>query len=136
VTGRETEQVREVEPEPEPESEPEPQRRPERVARAAPEEPAAAEVIAGGVRTVRIDLSFEQDSWVEIYDARDARLMYAMGRAGSSRSVEGEPPLRVFLGYAGGVTVRVDGKPFELTGANRRGDTARFIVRAVEDGGR
>ena len=75
-----------------------------------------------------VAFSFSQDSWIEVYDATGARLLYAMGRAGSTRNLSGEPPLRVFLGLVGAVEVRVGGEPFAIPPQRIRGNVARFVI--------
>jgi len=51
-----------------------------------------------------------------------------MGRAGSTRRVSGEPPLRVFLGLARAVDVRVGGEAFVVPQERIRRDVARFVI--------
>ena len=55
---------------------------------------------------VRLAVRFNQDSWVEIYDAHGATLYHDFGGAGSERHVRGAAPLRVLLGNPDGVTLR------------------------------
>ncbi len=127
----------EPEPEPEPElAQPQPQPQPQSVATApaasAPSSPpvASSPAVASPVDAVLLDVAFafSQDSWIEVYDATGARLLYAMGRAGSIRNVSGEPPLRVFLGLAGAVEVRVGGEDFTIPPQRIRGNVARFVI--------
>jgi cytoskeleton protein RodZ len=92
---------------------------------ASPSRAASTPVQA---RTLDVSFSFDEDSWVEVYDATGARLLYAMGRAGSTRRVSGEPPLRVFLGLARAVDVRVGGETFVVPQERIRRDVARFVI--------
>lgn len=77
---------------------------------------------------VRTRLVFEQESWAEVTDADAQRLYFDLARAGSEITVEGRPPLTVFLGNAPGVRVFVDGARFDHTPFTRRGNVARFRV--------
>ena len=63
-----------------------------------------------------------------MYDARGERLFYDVASAGSVQSVQGRPPLRVVLGNAGAVAVRVDGQPREIPAGAVSGEGARFVV--------
>lgn len=98
----------------------------------AADEPAASATILPGVLDVAF--SFSQDSWIEVYDATGARLLYAMGRAGSTRNVSGEPPLRVFVGLVGAVEVRVGGEVFAIPAQRIRGNVARFVIEGRNPG--
>ncbi len=77
---------------------------------------------------VRMRLEFEQESWAEVTDADAQRLYFDLARAGSSVTVEGRPPLTVFLGNAPGVRVFVDDERFDHGPFTRRGNVARFRV--------
>ena len=116
-------------PEPEPQSEPPTQTRATQRDQVAPE-------LRGGLSTrlsspdeVRVTLSFEGESWVEVYDANRAKLIYDMGESGTRRSVSGPGPLQVFLGKAVDVEVMVNGRPYAVPRVSRLG-TARFYVDA------
>ena len=90
---------------------------------AAP--PVSASAIPPGVAhlVVRIRVS----SWLEIYDRNGERLHYATGRAGEVIDVRGAEPLQVLIGFAEGVNVEYNGRPFELTRHTVRG-VARFTL--------
>lgn len=90
----------------------------------------APEPIAGALR---LELEFDEDSWADVADARGERLVYGLMRAGDSASVAGEPPVSVLLGNAAGVRLAVDGEPFAIPAASRRGDLAEFVVDAFEN---
>jgi cytoskeleton protein RodZ len=81
--------------------------------------------------TARLTVYFSEDSWTEVYDATEQRLVSRVGKAGDSRTVEGVPPFRVVLGYAPGVNLEYNGKPIDISGQGR-GQVARFKVG--EDG--
>jgi cytoskeleton protein RodZ len=105
---------------------------------AAPESPAAVtmppavpsdEVRAAPAR-VRIGMSFTSDSWVEIYDSANQRVFFDMGTTGTSRAVSADAPLRVFLGYADGVSLELNGEAVAVPVEVRRGNLAEFSLDA------
>jgi cytoskeleton protein RodZ len=103
---------------------------PPQLSEATPEaapETSPGEELAG---LVTVDLAFNDDSWVEVRDPAGQRLIYRLGRAGERRSIQGRPPLRVFLGNADGVSVVVDNQPFSIPADRRLGNTARFVIEA------
>ncbi|UCC14140.1 MAG: helix-turn-helix domain-containing protein [Gammaproteobacteria bacterium] len=79
--------------------------------------------------TARIAFVFKEDSWIEVYDADGRRLAYQTGRKGTRRTLAGAPPFTVSLGYAPGVEVLLDERPFEIPVVSMRGNTARFTTR-------
>jgi cytoskeleton protein RodZ len=66
-------------------------------------------------------------SWVEIYDRNGERLYYATGQAGDVVDVRGAEPLQVLVGFAEGVNVEYNGRPFALAPHIARG-VARFTL--------
>jgi cytoskeleton protein RodZ len=101
-------------------------------AKVAAKEPAPAPKLSTGGR-VRMAIKFNQDSWMEIYDARGVTLYHDFGGAGSERHVSGAGPVRVLLGNPDGVTLEVDGHPVALRPAAESGRPQRFLL---DDGGR
>jgi cytoskeleton protein RodZ len=91
-------------------------------------QPRKPEPAAPPARAVRLRLELSNDSWVEIYDSRGARLFYDVASAGSVQSVEGRPPLRVVLGNSAGVAVVVDDERREIPAGAIDGEGARFVV--------
>lgn len=97
----------------------------------AVEESSAAEATAQvAPDTKRVTVLFNRESWIEAYDARGRRLVYEMGAAGSERTLIGVPPVEIFLGFADGVEILVDGEPFALQNARRRGNTAQITIES------
>jgi cytoskeleton protein RodZ len=88
---------------------------------------AAAGKDAASVR-VRLAIRFNQDSWIEVYDAHGATLFHDFGGAGSERRVSGTAPLRVLLGNPDGVTVELNGHPVALKPAAESGRPQRFLL--------
>jgi cytoskeleton protein RodZ len=101
-------------------------------ARSATPAPQRIEKTGAGENTerVRVRMRFAADSWVEIYDASEQRVFFDMGATGTSRTVAAEAPLRVFLGFADGVQLELDGRPVALPAQVRRGNLAEFTIDA------
>ncbi len=97
-------------------------------AAALEEVPDAEPPLKVAQTTKMVTVSFNRESWIEAYDARGQRLIYEIGEAGSQRTLTGEPPVEIFLGYADGVDILVDGEPFPLQNARRRGNTAQITI--------
>lgn len=89
----------------------------------APEESAPTEA---EVTTVLLKLRYQDDCWTEVRDARGRQLVYRLAKAGSEQEVSGTPPFSVYLGYAPGVSVEVDGKPVALSAIVGSSTVARF----------
>jgi cytoskeleton protein RodZ len=94
---------------------------------AAPGTVAPADA-AAGARTVDVTLKFSADSWVEVYDAKGARLFYDIGAANSARKLTGMAPLRVIFGNAPGVSLDVNGKAAPVPATAVHDDTAQFVI--------
>ncbi len=101
-----------------------------------------AEEFGQGVRTAvtatdiqqigKLKLQFADASWVEIRDAKNQRLVHESFNPGRILQLEGTPPFRVFLGNAAGVSMEINGKPFDIT-PHQTGLYARFVVGAQEE---
>jgi cytoskeleton protein RodZ len=88
--------------------------------------PVEAAPIAGVPTS--LTLRFTEECWVEVSDAQ-RRLLYGLEKPGAEVQLEGVPPFRIFLGHAAGVTMELNGSPFEVPrGATRAGKTARFGI--------
>lgn len=72
-------------------------------------------------------ISSEEDSWIEISDAEQKRVMYRLLRGGSSHQVEGIAPFKVLLGYAQGVEITINGQSFDIAPHIVK-NSARFSV--------
>lgn len=106
---------------------------------AEPEESAAPiatfDALAVGMKSELI-LVFTEDSWVEVKDARDQRLVYRLAKAGSTRSVTGVAPFVVQLGYAPGVSIMYNGEDYDMSKyANRRSVRLRIGEAGDRNGG-
>lgn len=89
------------------------------------------EIKVGQGKTVRttIIVRARAASWADIRDANGTRLLYENVAAGRSVTLEGTPPIKVFLGNASGIEMIVDGAPYDFS-AHKRGMTARFSIEA------
>jgi cytoskeleton protein RodZ len=74
-------------------------------------------------------LRTEQESWAEVRDSHDSRLLYESVPAGRTLKIEGEAPLSVFLGNADGVKVEYNGRPYDIS-RHKRGLVARCTLGA------
>ncbi len=91
------------------------------VASIAPEPPPPA------VQSLdQLIISSEQESWIEVVDAEQTRVVYRLFLAGHSHQVEGKAPFEVLLGYAPGVELRVNGQLFDITPYIVSDNSARF----------
>jgi cytoskeleton protein RodZ len=72
------------------------------------------EALAMGMKS-ELTLVFRDDSWAEVKDAREQRLVYRLGKAGSTRTVTGVAPFAVQLGYVQGVDILYNGGAYDLS---------------------
>ena len=74
-----------------------------------------------------LTLYFTEESWVDVRDSRNERLLYRLGKAGMSHTVSGLAPFNVRLGFVNGVSIMFNGESHDLSRfANRK--SARFLV--------
>lgn len=99
---------------------------PSPVARDPAPAQAPTPATAGGPR-VKLVLVTTQDSWAEVRDGKQNKLLYETVAAGRTVVLEGAAPLSVFLGNVEGVGVEFNGKPYD-TAPHRRGPIARFTL--------
>ena len=84
------------------------------VARAAPAEIRASLVLYA-----------DEESWIDVRDAMQNKLIYETVSAGRRVVLGGAVPLKLFIGNAPGVRVEFNGKPYDFS-AYKRGLIARF----------
>jgi cytoskeleton protein RodZ len=100
-------------------------------ATAAPATAAAAVPVAVTPDTqVHLALKFAEASWIKIWDAHDAALVDGLMASGTSRTVDGTPPLRLVIGNARAVGLAVNGQVVSLDSMVRRRGDARIAVDA------
>ena len=83
-----------------------------------------------GVGKARLRLSFSADSWVDVHDAAGHRLYAGSGRANSVKTIAGDAPLKVYLGFASGVQVEVNSRVVAIGPQFVTGDVAHFDAGA------
>jgi cytoskeleton protein RodZ len=96
----------------------------------APETVAAVPApapLAPNAPVSQLVLYVHEDSWADVRDAQQRRLLYETIPAGRVVSVDGVAPLSVFLGNVDGVTVEFNGQPYD-TARHKRGQVARFTL--------
>lgn len=79
-----------------------------------------------GVRS-RVVISAQEDSWADIRDAQQNKLLYETILAGRVVTLEGVAPFSVFLGNVDGVRIEFNGKPYDPS-RHKRGQVARFTL--------
>ena len=83
---------------------------------------------AASAGATRLALQFSALSWVEVSDASGRRLLQGLYAAGSTRTLSGAAPLRVILGNAPAVALRVNDQPVRLGGLVRHDGSARLLI--------
>ncbi len=84
------------------------------------------EIPPGATRS-RLVLRAQQESWADVRDAHENKLLYENIPAGRSIAIEGVGPFNVFLGNADGVQVEFNGKNYDVS-QYKRGQVARFML--------
>ena len=91
------------------------------------EEPETTEApAAGDVR--QLQLTFNEQSWTEIFDANNQRIFVGLQEAGTTASVEGDPPFRMTIGNATGVELIWRGEAVDLAARAGANNVARFTL--------
>jgi len=83
---------------------------------------------AAGAGEAQLALRFSAVSWVAVYDGSGRRLDEGLHAPDTTRTITGAPPLRVVIGNADGVAVRLNGQKVALEGLVHRDGTARFLL--------
>ena len=92
---------------------------------AESEQTAAAEQTAN---TNVLELTFNEQSWTEIFDATNQRVFVGLQTPGTSTTGEGEPPFRLTVGNATGVELRYQGEEVDLPARAGANNVARFTL--------
>lgn len=87
--------------------------------------PEAKPILTGP--RVQLVLQTAEESWADIRDARQVKLLYENVAAGRTVTLEGVAPVNVYLGNPAGVRLDFNGKTID-TARYRRGVTARFTL--------
>jgi cytoskeleton protein RodZ len=96
---------------------------------------ALANASGGGVPATsaaqaQLDVKFYGVSWAQVTDAAGRRLFEGLNAPDSTRTLSGTPPLRIIIGNAPGVTVRLNGTRIAVDDLVRRDGSARFQLDA------
>lgn len=83
-------------------------------AQAQPVSRALPPVTPMAASLARLEFDFGQQSWVEVRDQADQRLMAQLNPAGTRQAIIGQPPLSLVVGNASAVTITYNGKPVNL----------------------
>jgi cytoskeleton protein RodZ len=82
---------------------------------ASPEaEAAALAVRLAALPRKHLTLRVNDESWVEVYDARGMRLQFGFAHAGSAKELTGTPPFRLVLGNSSAVELALEGAAVSL----------------------
>ncbi|KAA0020973.1 DUF4115 domain-containing protein [Salinicola corii] len=90
--------------------------------------PSDDEATPAATSTNTLSLTFNEESWTEIYDANDDRIFSGLQSAGSQASAEGDPPFRLTIGNASGVRLRYRGESVDLSQYTGGNNVARFTL--------
>ncbi|WP_404376820.1 RodZ domain-containing protein [Vreelandella aquamarina] len=97
------------------------------VTEAPAEEVAETEPAATATPNL-LELTFNEQSWTEIFDANNQRVFVGLQAPGTTASVEGEPPFRLTIGNATGVELRYQGEVVNLAERAGANNVARFTL--------
>ncbi|KZN35119.1 hypothetical protein N474_02840 [Pseudoalteromonas luteoviolacea CPMOR-2] len=79
----------------------------------------------------QVVMHFEEDSWVEIFDATQERVAFGVKKAGYTMTVSGIAPFSVVLGKHQVVSIQLDGQPVDISGLPRN-RLAKFNLPLAE----
>ena len=96
------------------------------------DQPAVAPVVATEksapvASTAALSFEIVRESWIEVRDRDDKVIFSQRLLAGSQKSVNGNGPLTLVIGYAPGVKLQWRGQPVDLE-PHSRGDVARLVL--------
>jgi cytoskeleton protein RodZ len=100
-------------------------------AEAAPAPAAMSVTVPPAPGDVALVFTAQADCWAEVVDAKGARRLYQLIRAGERVTAAGAPPLRVTLGRGDVTRVEVAGRAVTLPADAVRNSVARFEVAAT-----
>lgn len=77
---------------------------------------------------VRVELTYLGDCWTEVSDASGKRLFYDLGSTGRVVPLGGDAPLRIVLGDSANVSIKVEGRDYQIPNSARSGRLARLTI--------
>ncbi|WP_158774751.1 RodZ domain-containing protein [Cobetia sp. L2A1] len=86
---------------------------------ASESDTALTETAAPAADPRKLELTFNNDSWTDIRDATGKKLLIGTNPAGSSTTLEGQPPFKLTIGKSAGVILEYMNKPVDLKSATR-----------------
>ncbi|MDR5859833.1 DUF4115 domain-containing protein [Halomonas eurihalina] len=75
-----------------------------------------------------MNLTFNEQSWTEIFDANNQRVFVGLQEPGTTARVEGDPPFRLTVGNATGVELNWGGESVDLSEHAGANNVARFTL--------
>lgn len=105
-----------------PDSEPEPELEPD------VEPVTVLPVVPADPLEMRLSITYSGDCWTEITDSSGRRLFFDLGKAGRTVNLSGQAPFTVLFGDAENASIEVNGTPYTISPADRRGQTARLTI--------
>jgi cytoskeleton protein RodZ len=87
-----------------------------------------ASATGGNTGQTRLTITFNEESWAEIFDARKRRLLHGLIKPGATRVISGQAPFSVFLGNSPGVEFKINGEKYDHSPYIRGNKTARFQI--------
>lgn len=90
--------------------------------------PVVQEVLPPQGPQMHVVMEFVEDSWAEVHDGNQKRVLYGLFRAGTRRELDIPGPASVYLGRVQGVVISVDDASFDVPKNKRAGNTARFTI--------
>jgi cytoskeleton protein RodZ len=90
---------------------------------AAPEPPATEQGVQKGLK-----LTVNADTWASIKDANGKKLLKDLLRAGETVTLQGQPPISVFLGNGYGVSLSYNGEKIDFSDKIKSNNTAKFLI--------
>lgn len=84
--------------------------------------------MVGQMAENEIHLKVTQNSWLSVVDSSGKKLLYGEIAPGEERKLSGQPPFKLTIGNASGVSLLYKGQPVDL-GPSTKGATARLVLK-------
>lgn len=95
---------------------------------AGPDEATEESTAAPEADSRTLELTFNEQSWTEIFDANDERIFVGLQESGTQATAEGDPPFRLTIGNATGVELQYRGESIDLGARAGSNNVARFTL--------
>lgn len=90
--------------------------------------PANSANVVGLMAENEIRLKVTQNSWLSVVDGSGKKLLYGEIAPGEERKLSGQPPFKLTIGNASGVSLLYKGQPIDLA-PSTKGATARLVLK-------